>query len=322
MLKLYRHQGCDFGGQDVHSWDQTWEGASIDQAIAWAHICHLRPVFDRYFPRSGRILEGGCGIGQFVTYYRQRGYDIEGVDFSAATIAHLKDRDPALPVSVGDVTALAYPDGYFQCYYSGGVVEHFEEGPFRALTEARRVLSSGGKLIVTVPFANRLRRMKQRLGMWSRDQGPGSTMAVARTGFSVEAPPGHEWMFSEYYFTLNEFKSILDRVGFRIVEARPCDVEWGEICQLLYCLLRRSSGGATCSPTLNNAAIPLANLNVDVRPVGLKEALRSYWKTVLVSESRDTTLRRLFLDLLAAWSGHMLLFVCEPTLPGVSPAST
>jgi len=42
-----------------------------------------------------------------------------------------KEFDPDLPIVVGDVQNLDYPDSSFDAYISLGVVEHFEEGgPF------------------------------------------------------------------------------------------------------------------------------------------------------------------------------------------------
>lgn len=285
--------------------------ASIQEAVRWAEISHLRPVFDRYFPKKGKILEGGCGIGQFVIYYRRRGYDIEGVDFSSATVERLRQSHPGLPVRVGDVTALPYPDGYFECYYSGGVVEHFEEGPFRALSEARRVLASHGKLIITVPFLNRLRRVKSVLGLWSRYRGSHSTVAVPRRNFLVEPPPFPHMQFSEYYFTEREFAELLRRAGFLILEGYPCDVEWGEVCQTLYRILRRpavAKDGIEPSEGLSQSFYSTAEERSGSTGAS---TLRRLWKDLFVTENRGSLWRRDLLTNLSAWSGHMLLFVCQ-----------
>ena len=107
---------------------------------------YLSPFFKKYFPYPPkRILEGGCGIGKYVIAYRKLGYDIVGVDFSGDTIKRIKEEvDEKLPVYEADVTALPFGDGFFDCYYSGGVLEHFEDGPDCLLKEARRILKKGG----------------------------------------------------------------------------------------------------------------------------------------------------------------------------------
>lgn len=296
----------------MDSWERTWVDASIQEAVRWAEICYLRPVFDRYFPKNEKILEGGCGIGQFVIYYSRRGYDIEGVDFSSATIERLRQFDPLLPVRVGNITALPYPDGYFGCYYSGGVVEHFEEGPFRALSEARRVLASNGTLIITVPFLSPLRRIKFILGLWSRNSGSHSTLAVPRRDFLVEPSPFPHLQFSEYYFTESKFSELLRRAGFFILEGYPCGVEWGEVCQALYRILRRrvvAKGRGGPQGELSQSFSSTAE-----ERSGFSGALflRELWKDLFVTEDRGTLWRRGLLTTLSTWSGHMLLFVCQP----------
>ena len=44
-----------------------------------------------------------------------------------------------------------------------GVIEHFEDGPEKALLEAYRVLSKEGKMIISVPYQNYYRSIIRRL---------------------------------------------------------------------------------------------------------------------------------------------------------------
>lgn len=307
MLKLLRPESSACIGQDVDSWDRTWEDASITEAVRWAAICHLRPFFDRYFPRSGKILEGGCGLGQFVIYYRSRGYDIEGIDFSPLAVSRLKAFDPTLPVQVGDVTNLPYPGGAIQCYYSGGVVEHFEEGPFMALTEARRVLSQDGRLLITVPFINSLRRVQALLGVSRRLWGSEPVILLPRKEFIREAPPARGYRFAEYVFSKGEFAKILEGCGFRVETIHPCDLEWGELCRFLYRQLRK-----TVSPV--PAGIQSSSDESDRSDAGMKcsSRLRELWKEFFVTECPHQPWLRPILRILAKVSGHMVLFVCRP----------
>ena len=205
MLKLYRPDGSGCTGQHVDSWEQTWQDVALDRAVRWVGISHLRPVFDRYFPRQGKILEGGCGAGQFVIHYHRKGYDIEGVDFAPKAIERLKTYDPTLQVRVGDVTRLPYDDRSMDCYYSGGVVEHFEEGPWTALAEARRVLRPEGRLLITVPFVNWIRSAQARCGIRNRWWDFGPVMLMPRRQFLRESSPVPGYQFAEYVFGAGEF---------------------------------------------------------------------------------------------------------------------
>lgn len=307
MLKLYRPHSSGYTGQDVQSWDHVWEGTSIRDAVQWAAICHLRPIFDRYFPRSAKILEGGCGLGQFVIYYRSRGYDIEGIDFSPVVISRLKTFDLTLPVQLGDVTSLPYPDGSVQCYYSGGVVEHFEEGPFVALAEARRVLGHDGRLLITVPYVNWIRQAQSRLGVRRRRWDTDRVILLPRRHFAREAPPVPGYRFAEYVFSRGEFARILEGCGFKVEASHPCDLEWGEVCQFLYRRFRRADHpvAATVEPT----GVESDRSDDGAERIG---RLRKFCKEFFVTERSPQAWLSPLLRMLTEVSGHMALFVCRP----------
>ncbi len=97
---------------------------------------------------------------------RQRGWLVEGVDYSEDTVAALHELFPDLPIRIADVTQLDVPDGHYGGYISIGVVEHRREGPEPFLSEALRVLRSGGIAVITVPYLNSLRRLKARWGCY------------------------------------------------------------------------------------------------------------------------------------------------------------
>src|SRR5207253_2014081 len=88
------------------------------------------------------ILEAGCGLAQVVYYLRQRNYPVVGLDYAPEGIGPAKIRYAELPLYLGDVHHLPYPNNYFSGYLSFGVVEHFEQGPEPALAEASGVLGS------------------------------------------------------------------------------------------------------------------------------------------------------------------------------------
>jgi len=198
---------------DSTYWSDHWQNISIDELVAWtmkedtlSSTFSLIKAFRRYLPAGGRIIEAGCGLGQWVKVLKELGYDIEGVDFSEETIKKVSDFDPALPVDVGDVLKLPYPDNYFAGYISLGVVEHFEEGPERALEEAYRVIEDEGTLLISVPYFSPLRKCKSRLGFYRNKK---------------------EGEFYQYAFPKQEFIHILEQMGFTLVSVIPYDAVKG-----------------------------------------------------------------------------------------------
>ena len=186
VLKMY-HLEAHAG--DAAFWEKTWDDGQLDEALRFCDIDPLRPLFERHAPPGVRMLEGGCGRGQYVLYYGTRGVNVVGIDFAARTLSRLKARTASVRVSVADVSALPFGDRSFDAYYSGGVVEHFEGGPRAALQEAARVLDDSGTLLVSVPYLSALRRLSC---WWRRDR-----VLVRGTR---EAPPLQGPTFWQYAF--------------------------------------------------------------------------------------------------------------------------
>ena len=89
---------------------------------------------------ASSALEVGCGEGFVLRYLRDRvGYiQLEGVDLDPSAVAAARRLVPGLPVQVGDVYRLPYPDGAFDLVLCLEVLEHLED-PRAALGEIRRV---------------------------------------------------------------------------------------------------------------------------------------------------------------------------------------
>ncbi len=119
-------------------------------------------TIQRFMPKNGRILEAGCGSGWVVEALRQRGYTVEGVDYSADLIALVNQKYPDVPVRFGDVTRLAVPDNHYAGYISLGVIEHRREGTDPFIAEAARVTQPGGTLFFSVPYYSPLRKLRYR----------------------------------------------------------------------------------------------------------------------------------------------------------------
>lgn len=149
----------------------------------------LAHVLKRYLPQKGLILEGGCGLGQYVAALRVRGYDCIGVDSAHETVAKVKELFPDFPISSGDITKLDMEDNILAGYISLGVAEHFQEGPEPVLKEAWRLLKSNGYLIISVP---QFIRDRERDGLSWQDSA----------------------VFYQYAFKAEEFREILESCGF------------------------------------------------------------------------------------------------------------
>lgn len=198
-----------YGKRSTRSfWDSHWEDVNIEVAVKNLSGSFLARVMEKYLPKKGKILEGGCGVGQWVLYLKGKGYDIVGVDFAEDTIKRVKQRFPDLPIKNGDILDLPFPDKWFSAYMSLGVIEHFEEGPEKALAEAHRVLQDKGLFLCSVPYSNPIRKLKRKLFKSYHQRKEGEE-------------------FYQWAFTKKEIKGLIETAGFRVRRIIPFDASKG-----------------------------------------------------------------------------------------------
>jgi SAM-dependent methyltransferase len=138
-----------------------WRGDQFETLLASCLTDEATPYMLRHLPRNGRVLEAGCGLGRFVRYLKSHGFlNIVGVEISEDAVRTLKDVAPDLNVQCGDILDLPFGDCSIEGVISLGVVEHFPEGPQKALREMFRVMSPTSRAIITVPYLNWIRRIK------------------------------------------------------------------------------------------------------------------------------------------------------------------
>jgi SAM-dependent methyltransferase len=175
------------------------------------------------------ILEGGCGDCHYVRYFSDRGYKVIGIDYTCNTIRKVNQFLPNIKVYTGNILSLNFPDNHFDAYYSGGVIEHFEEGIDKALVEAHRVLNNHGIFFVTVPHMNLTRKCAARFrqNRYKVDlDGRKSFIKENIKEFTVEPPPP-DYHFHEYFFSTEEMYAFLSKYHFDIITEVPFSSIYG-----------------------------------------------------------------------------------------------
>lgn len=152
-------------------WDKHWDSNPLK-------VYRKRPNFIisvvKKFLKQGRILEGGCGLGDKMYLLQSGGYQVTGVDYAQETVDKVKQLMPSLDVRLGDVRQLPFDDECFDAYLSLGVIEHFYKGYEPVIKEIKRVLKSNGLAFVTFPVLSLLRRQKikhNRYPLWQEQNG-------------------------------------------------------------------------------------------------------------------------------------------------------
>lgn len=110
-----------------------------------------RFLFDDYVRTRDRILDLGCGGGQFLEFLKDKKVEYTGIDFSDRLISIAKERHPEANYQVADVLSLPFSDKYFDKVYAIALLHCIpsQEFRFKTLNEMKRVLKSGGLLILT-----------------------------------------------------------------------------------------------------------------------------------------------------------------------------
>jgi ubiquinone/menaquinone biosynthesis C-methylase UbiE len=104
--------------------------------------------YDLLTPASGtRVVDVGCGTGRAVAELRRRGIEALGVDLDPTMVAVARERWPESAFELADAYNLPLPDAAAHGYRADKLY-HALDDPGRALTEARRVLAPGGRIVL------------------------------------------------------------------------------------------------------------------------------------------------------------------------------
>ncbi len=190
------------------------EGLSEDEAGA------LGPVAGR------RVLEVGSGAGQCSRWVTARGGNGIGLDLSMRQLQHSRRIDEetgvVVPSVVGTATQLPFADDSFDVVFSSfGALQFIADLP-AALSEAARVLRTGGRFAFSITHPTR----------WSFPDDPGVEGLTAsqsywdRTPYVETDPETGTPSYVEHHRTLGDWVEVLAGNGFRLVALK--EPEWPE----------------------------------------------------------------------------------------------
>lgn len=104
---------------------------------------------ERFAPQRGRLLDIGCGPGNFLDRARARGWSVAGVEWVEQAACVARDHyGLTVTVSSGEETHL--PGGENDVVTLWDVLEHVPH-PKKMLLECRRLLTPSGMLVFSVP---------------------------------------------------------------------------------------------------------------------------------------------------------------------------
>lgn len=155
------------------------------------HIWQAIELRNRPLPPlvPGRMLEVGCGSGSFLYEMAERGWQVEGIEFSKT--AAERARAIGLAVRTGSLESVTDPSDRFDLIVGWMVLEHLHE-PVHALKRLRRWAKPEAWLVLSVPDA----------GSWE--------FKVFQEAWYALSLPTHL-----FHFTPQTLRAVLVRSGWR-----------------------------------------------------------------------------------------------------------
>jgi 2-polyprenyl-3-methyl-5-hydroxy-6-metoxy-1,4-benzoquinol methylase len=145
-----------------------------------------------------RVLDVGCGSGEFTATIADLGGAVVGVDVAESALKRAREGHPDLDfVRVEIDQPLPFEDNSFDVVWAGEVIEHIADtAPW--LSELRRVLVPRGRLLLSTPNHSRLR--------------------IALGGIERFSPPLGDHL---HLYSRRSLRELLEEFGFDHVEVRP-----------------------------------------------------------------------------------------------------
>jgi 2-polyprenyl-3-methyl-5-hydroxy-6-metoxy-1,4-benzoquinol methylase len=163
--------------------EELWS-ERVNDASRWTSLCATNGHF--------RLLDVGCGPGDFLHFCQKRGWDASGFEF-ATSVAELARQRYGFIVPVGDLLELRPGQSSYNMVTMWHVLEHLRE-PIATLKGCFDVLAPGGVLALEVPNLNCVFRKSYRVPLSS--------------------------VLHLFHFSTETLKAVVQRAGFEVLECR------------------------------------------------------------------------------------------------------
>jgi SAM-dependent methyltransferase len=141
-------------------WERVPEGlAPADGRLREGFLLGRLGAEGERLARRPRVLDFGCGEGHFAALLSRAGAEVVGVDVAEEPLRRARSRHPWLDALLVEPEApLSIEDSSFDVVWMGETIEHIAD-PLGCLSELRRVLRSGGLLLLSTPAHGPLSRL-------------------------------------------------------------------------------------------------------------------------------------------------------------------
>jgi 2-polyprenyl-6-hydroxyphenyl methylase/3-demethylubiquinone-9 3-methyltransferase len=183
---------------------------AVPAGLAPSHLDLRRRFLLEHVQPGMRVLDVGCGEGVFAAELARAGAQVVGIDAAEEPLRRARARHPELDLRLVDGEGdWPLPDAGFDAVWAGEVIEHVADTA-AWLSEVRRVLRSGGALLLSTPAVGRLTLLR---------------MALSRRAFEVRFDPRGEHL---RHYAPGTLRGLLEDFGFHDVRVRSAGGVPGE----------------------------------------------------------------------------------------------
>lgn len=135
-------------------WEDRWANSGVDEDGFKNENIYPIKYSNEIIKNGDKILEAGCGAGRVYFHYKNKKFDIKGIEYSKNAIENILAKDSNAEVIEGSITDLPYENNSFDCVLAFGLYHNIEnENELqKSFHETYRVLTSGGHLVASVRF--------------------------------------------------------------------------------------------------------------------------------------------------------------------------
>jgi ubiquinone/menaquinone biosynthesis C-methylase UbiE len=194
-----------------------------DERRGRCYYTHLSTYVMEALPRSGKLLDIGCGTGLFVERYVGEGRTAVGLDISQKMIERGRRRCRACDYSVGTGERIPFRDNTFDAV-SSLMVFSYVRNPEAMLSEAYRVLKPGGAIAICTLGKKLLTR---------------GIPAIYHISEKIHVQHVVMKNFGERYYDREEMQELFTRAGFSAVQVKWCSFAHIDMIDPLFLLAQK-----------------------------------------------------------------------------------